>query len=173
MRIHFIKSLWHALGALQMLAGFITFILALQPIFQPLISRGCYFWVSFFPYSHLKINIVNLQHCVSFRCIAKWFSYTCVCVCVWVGGCEGKCKLVSRVRLFGPHGLYSPWNSPGQNTGVGSLSLLQGIFPTQGSNRGLPHCRWIISQLSHRGSPCVCVLYIYIIFQILFHYMLL
>ena len=36
-----------------------------------------------------------------------------------------------------PHGLYSPWNSPGQNTGVGSLSLLQGIFPTQGSNLGL------------------------------------
>ena len=33
-----------------------------------------------------------------------------------------------------PRGLYSPWNSPGQNTGVGSLSLLQGIFPTQGSN---------------------------------------
>ena len=47
-----------------------------------------------------------------------------------------------------PHGLYSPWNSPGQNTGVGSLSLLQGIFPTQGSNLGLPHCRRILYQLS-------------------------
>ena len=52
-----------------------------------------------------------------------------------------------------PHGLYSPWNSPGQNTGVGSLSLLQGIFPTQGSNPGLPHCRQILYQLSHQGSP--------------------
>ena len=52
-----------------------------------------------------------------------------------------------------PHGLYSPWNSPGQNTGVGSLSLLQGIFPTQGSNPGLPHCRRILYQLSHKGSP--------------------
>ena len=51
------------------------------------------------------------------------------------------------------HGLYSPWNSPGQNTGVGSLSLLQGIFPTQGSNPGLLHCRWILYQLSHKGSP--------------------
>ena len=51
-----------------------------------------------------------------------------------------------------PHGLYCPWNSPGQNTGVDSLSLLQGIFPTQGSNPGLPHCRWILYQLSHRGS---------------------
>ena len=51
-----------------------------------------------------------------------------------------------------PHGLYSPWNSPGQNTGVGSLSLLQGIFPTQGSNPGLPHCRRILYQLSHKGK---------------------
>ena len=49
-------------------------------------------------------------------------------------------------------GLYSPWNSPGQNTGVGSLSLLQGIFPTQGSNLGLPHWRQILYQLSHKGS---------------------
>ena len=51
------------------------------------------------------------------------------------------------------HGLYSPWNSPGQNTGVGSLSLLQRIFPTQGSNPGRLHCRWILDQLSHQGSP--------------------
>ena len=40
-----------------------------------------------------------------------------------------------------PHGLYSPWSSPGQNTGVDSLSLLQGIFPTQGLNPGILHCR--------------------------------
>ena len=50
-------------------------------------------------------------------------------------------------------GLYSSWNSLGQNTGVGSLSLLQGLFPTQGSNPGLPHCRWILYQLSHKGIP--------------------
>ena len=52
-----------------------------------------------------------------------------------------------------PHGLYSPWNSPGQNTGGSSLSLLQGTFPTQGSNPGLPHCRRILYQPSHKGSP--------------------
>ena len=52
-----------------------------------------------------------------------------------------------------PYGLYSPRNSPGQNTGVGSLSLPQGIFPSQGSNPGLPHCRRILYQLSHKGSP--------------------
>ena len=52
-----------------------------------------------------------------------------------------------------PHGLYNPCNSPGQNTGVGSLSLLQGIFPTQGLNPGLLHCRRILYQLGHKGKP--------------------
>ena len=61
------------------------------------------------------------------------------------------CSVVSD--SLGHHGLYSSWNSPGQNTGVGSLSLLQGIFPTQGSNQGVPHYRWILYQLSHKGSP--------------------
>ena len=56
---------------------------------------------------------------------------------------------------FWPHGLYSPWHSPGQNTGVGSLCILQGIFPAQESNSGLPHCRRILYQLSHKGSPSI------------------
>ena len=51
--------------------------------------------------------------------------------------------------------IYSSSNSPGQNTAVGSLSLLQGIFPTQGSNPGLSHCRWILYQLSHKQSPII------------------
>ena len=54
---------------------------------------------------------------------------------------------------LGPHGLYSPWNSPDQNTGVDSLFLLQVIFSTQGSNPVIPHSRWILYQLSHQGSP--------------------
>ena len=49
-----------------------------------------------------------------------------------------------------PHGLYSSWNSPGQNTGVSSLSLPQGNFPTQGLNPGLLHWRWILYQQSHK-----------------------
>ena len=61
---------------------------------------------------------------------------------------ESKGNLLSRVRLF-----ETPCNFPGQNTGVCSLSLLQGVFPTQGLNPGLLHCRWILYQLSHRGSP--------------------
>ena len=52
-----------------------------------------------------------------------------------------------------PHGLYGPWNYPGHNTGVGSLSLLQGIFLIQGSNSGLLNFRWILYQLSYEGSP--------------------
>ena len=52
-----------------------------------------------------------------------------------------------------PHGLYCPWNSSGQNTRVGSLSLLQGIFPTQQLIPGLPPCRWILYQLIHKGNP--------------------
>ena len=49
-----------------------------------------------------------------------------------------------------PRRLYSPWNSSGQNTGVGSLPFLKGIFPTHGSN---PHSKQILYQLSHKGSP--------------------
>ena len=54
---------------------------------------------------------------------------------------------LSCVRLFVTQ------NSPGQNTGVGSLSLLQGIFPIQGLNPGLPHCRQILHKMSHKRSP--------------------
>ena len=52
-----------------------------------------------------------------------------------------------------------------KNTGVGSLSLLQGIFPTQESNQGLLHCRWILYQLGDQGSP----VYIFIIYNRIRH----
>ena len=62
-----------------------------------------------------------------------------------------RCSVMSN--SLWPHGLYCPWNFPGQNTAVGSLPLLQGIFLTQGSNPGLLHRRQILYQLSHKGSP--------------------
>ena len=65
----------------------------------------------------------------------------------------GQLKSLNHILLFVTSWTYSPWNYPGQNTGVGSPSLLQGIFPTQGSNPGHPHCRRILYQLSHKGSP--------------------
>ena len=55
--------------------------------------------------------------------------------------------------LFVTSWIYSRQNYPCQNTGVGRCSLLQGIFPTQRLIPGLPHCRWILYQLSHQGSP--------------------
>ena len=66
------------------------------------------------------------------------------------------CSVMSDSLL--PHGLWPtrilcPWESPGKNTGVGCHALLQGIFPTQGSNPDLPHCRWILYHLSPQGSP--------------------
>ena len=67
-------------------------------------------------------------------------------------GLKSESHSVMSVSLW-PHGLYSPWNFPGQNTGVGSLFLLQGIFPTQASNLGLLHCRRFLYHLSHKRSP--------------------
>ena len=61
---------------------------------------------------------------------------------------EKKVKVKVTQSLFA-----TPWNSPGQNPGVVSCSLLQGIFPTQGLNPGLPHCKQILYHLSHKGSP--------------------
>ena len=77
------------------------------------------------------------------------------CFTAWAtrGALKVKVKVAQSCPTLRAHGLYSPWNSSGQNTGVGSCSLLQGIFPTHGSNPGLLHCRWILYQLSHKGSP--------------------
>ena len=115
------------------------------------------------------------NHGFEFR--SRWFSlYVRLCglsVLIWMWNCTcllrgavvrstwlmqtsvpSTCNWKSVVfDSFWPNGLHSPWNSLGQNTEVGSLSLLQGIFTTQGSNSGLPHCRRILYQLSHKGSP--------------------
>ena len=65
----------------------------------------------------------------------------------WDLVCESHSVMANSLQ---PHGL---WNFLGQNTGVSSLSLVQGIFPTQGSNTDLLHCRQILYQLSHKGGP--------------------
>ena len=71
-------------------------------------------------------------------------------------------KLLSCVRLFAapwtvafqaPPELLCPWDFPGKSTGVGCHSFLQGAFPTQGLNLGLPHCRQTLYHLSHQRSP--------------------
>ena len=70
-----------------------------------------------------------------------------------------KVKLLSRVQLLATAWavactrLFHPWDFLGKRTRVGCHFLLQGIFPTQGSNPGLPHCRQTLYHLSHQGSP--------------------
>ena len=89
--------------------------------------------------------------------------YIYVHVCMYICVCCESCLVVSN--SLWSHRLYSPWNAPGQNAGVSSLSLLQGIFPTHGSNLGLLHCRRILYQLSHKGNPhmCMCVYITYLL----------
>ena len=64
-----------------------------------------------------------------------------------------------------------PWDFPGKNTGMGCHFLLQGIFPTQGSNPGLLHCRQTLYRLSHLGSPVytIGILYVYSIYHLSFN----
>ena len=82
------------------------------------------------------MHVVQQKLTQHYKAVSEWVS-------------ESRSVLLDSLRL---HGLYSSWNSPGQNIGVGNHSLLQGIFPTQGSNQGIPHCRQMPYQLSHRGS---------------------
>ena len=120
------------LDGISVLLAFMLFFRAKDFVYlwcSSVSQRYVYVWIEFY-FSRYIENIFNMQ---------------------W--------KSLSHVQLFATlvmydslHGLYSPWNSPGKNTGVGSLSLLQGIFPTQGSNPGLPYCKWILCQLSHREA---------------------
>ena len=91
----------------------------------------------------------------------------CVCVCV--------CAMLSHKAMSDsvqPHGLCSPTgssvqgDSPGKNTAVGCHALLQGIFPTQGSNPGLPHYRRVFYGLNHQGSPYVYIYSLSIFFPL-------
>ena len=87
----------------------------------------------------------------------------CVCLlCLVAQSCPTLCNPMD----YSLPGSSVLGDSLSKNTGVGCHALLQGIFPTQGSNPGLPHCRPILYHLSHQGSPCgvcvcvcVCVMY--------------
>ena len=85
------------------------------------------------------------------KVVSRWVPHN-PCLSTWACEGESESRSVMSDSLW-PHGLYSPWNSPGQNTGVDSLLLLQGISPTQGSNPGLLNCRRTFYHQSHKGSP--------------------
>ena len=102
-------------------------------------------------FSVLIIFVSNFAHVINL--LSKFFIDKLSCNLSQHNSYESESESCSGMsNSLQLHGLYSPWNTPGQNTGVGSLSLLQGIFPTQGSNPGLPHCRRILYQLNHKGS---------------------
>ena len=108
-----------------------------------------YSMVLIFSLIHKIIHIFTGQVCSSFPLTS--FMISCIeveVVCVQISQlCLTLCNLMDcTLPGSSVHGIL-------QNTGVGSLSLLQGIFPNQGSNPGLLHCRWILYQLRHKGSP--------------------
>ena len=80
-------------------------------------------------------------------------TFYCAVLCLVTQSCPILCYPMDQ----SPPGFSVHGNSPGKNTGVGCHALLQGIFPTQGSNPGLLHCRQVPHQLSHHGSPGLSV----------------
>ena len=92
-------------------------------------------------------------------CVSRWVLYHCIIYSSLKRNSESECRLVMSDSLP-PNGLYSPWNSPGQNTGVGNVSLFPRIFPIQGSNPGHLHCRQILYCWATREAQ-VCKAYIW------------
>ena len=119
-------------------------------------------------FSHSEVNVSGRIHSLVQQALTEQLLWTtCLLGSGYTYNWEAKDFLRMKVKSVSysvvsnclqPHGLYStrflcPWNSPGKNTGEDSHSLLQGIFPTQGSNPDLLHCRQILYHVSHEGSP--------------------
>ena len=125
---------------------------------------GCHYrlWIRSigYPKQHHKINTAAKRYLIYIWIIMYTMRNSASNVLPFFRHWNKSCSVMSD--SLWPYGLYSLWNSPDQNTRVGSLALLQGIFPIQGSNSCLPHCWWILCQLSHKGSPFrhwICVYY--------------
>ena len=93
------------------------------------------------------MHVCRYRH-VIYSCIYYTYNHIHIISYIYM-----KAKVTQSCPTLQFHGLYSPWNSQGQNTRVGSHSLLQGDLPNPGSNPGLSHCRWILYQLSPKESP--------------------
>ena len=79
--------------------------------------------------------------------------HTCTCSNIRVCMCTSRAQLFATPWTVACTKLLHPWDFLSKSTVVGCYFLLQGIFPTQGSNPGLPHCRQTLYHLSHQGSP--------------------
>ena len=104
-----------------------------------------------------KKNLAKIQYSLLIKALQKIETVQCPGKIEKVKWSE--VKLLSRARLFATPWIVActkllhPWDFPGKSTGVGCYFLLQGIFPTQGSNPDLSHCRQTLYHLSHQGSP--------------------
>ena len=144
---------------------------------------SCGFPKAMFQYKHkmhFKLNInINICVCVcicTYVCICVHicvYVFICVCVCIYIyiysliishSGLAALCWAVLSLPVVShslrPHRLQftrllCPWDSPSENTRLGCHALFQEIFPTQGYNWGLLHCRQILYQLSYQESPAV------------------
>ena len=114
------------------------------------VSFGCIAKTGVYTYVCIYIYIFHVIHVWCFWCI---YVYICICTYVYMCGLSGSVMSDSlRPQGLQHIRLLCPWDSPGKNTGLGCHALLQGIFPTQGLNPGLPHCRQILHWLNHKGS---------------------
>ena len=105
----------------------------------------------------------GLQSMVLERERGDWVCTHTICIQI---RCAVLCLVAQSCPTLRLHGLSPPGysvhgDSPGKNTGVGCLALLQRIFPTQESNSGLLHCRWVLYCLKHQGSPRILELVAY------------
>ena len=127
------------------------------------------FYFFIFSFIFISWRLVTSQHFSGFCHTLTWISHGVTYIPhpdppshlplhpIPLGLPKVKVKSLNRVRLFATHGLsptrlLCPWDFPGKSTRVGCHFLLQRIFPTQGLNLGLPHCRQTLYRLSHQGS---------------------
>ena len=125
-----------------------------------MILYRCFAFFTFL-WPYILVNLV-LVYNASLQLLTFYVMYISerVCVCLVTQSCPILCDPMDCSLP----GSSIDRDSPGKNTGVGCHALLQGIFPTQGSNPGLPHCRQILYHLSHQGSPWILKKYMTCIF---------
>ena len=143
--IHFLSLCWNSHGVHKFLSQ------VFWPYLWPL--SWTFYWVD----QNISILFSPFSEVLSWSFI--WNVFLCLLI-LPSSLCLRQVKSFSRVWLFVTpwtvaYRLLHPWDFPGNSTGVGCHCLLQGIFPTQGSNPGLLHCRQTLYHLSQQGSLCV------------------
>ena len=115
-------------------------------------DKGIMFYIHNYNTIQNRLTMLKTSLHATFLCpwaSGKHWSYYSYVLCLVAQSCPSPCKGMNcRPSGSSVHG-----DSPGKHTGEGCHALLQGVFPTQGLNLGLLHCRQILCCLSHQGSP--------------------